>query len=160
MTLRDDLLKDIDDARQMVDDFGFRRAGVAVETVVYSAPINTPGAAVVSTTRVEITPRPRVTQLSAEASAIVMATIPAAVSARGYRLVYEVTAITPQFETGGYTLNELVQPAVASPSVVIDLLIWGIDGFGSSISDATRFDILRVIEKAFRYTFYVGMVGT
>lgn len=160
MALRDDLLPTVDTARQMVDDFGFRRAGVAVQTVVYSAPINTPGAVVVSTTRVEITPRPRVTQMGAEETSLLAATLPSIVSGRGFRMLYEITAVTPQFTAGGYTLEELVKPVAPTASTTVTWLIWGIEGLGADIDSATAFETVKVIERSFRYTFIVGQVGT
>ena len=117
MSLRDELLPVVNDARALVDELGLRLFDVRVEVRAWSGP--RVGSGVLTTlSTLSLDPRPRVRDVSAREVASSGGTLRS-----GDR---RITGITPAHTGGGYTPEQL-RPAITGPQERVYVLT-GADG--------------------------------
>lgn len=115
MSLRDDLIPDVDEIRGIPADLGVYGTTVYLRTETYSGPIKD-GATLSSTVETALSPTPRVDQLSVAAATFYGGGVVTDSTGALQSTVYKVGPITPNALGHGYAITTLL-PTGSTPTI-------------------------------------------
>lgn len=153
MSLRDDLIPDVEEIRTIPADLGVYGTAVYLRTETYTGPIKD-GATLSTAVETAITPTPKVAQLSVAAATFYGGGVVTDSTGQLQSAIYRVGPITPSALGRGYALSTLL-PTGSTPTIRKCLRLSGPD-FQSAgevceiiDSDATKpFRIMLTVRRA------------
>lgn len=153
MTLRDDLIAELEELRAIPDEAGLRRVKVGVLSQAQTEGFGITGA-VLSEHTTWIAPTPKVTHLDAAEASWYGADLAAAADGRGALDVYEVGPITPAAyeaaaKVAGWAVSDLY-PQVATDRSRSLIVLQDIDAGGEIGVMPSAYRIVDIVVRPFR----------